>query len=141
MFRFYVTVFLSSQLENLNTCFYLSVDLLFIVSVFLIYVVHEGRILISKVLLVSVAAVFVDDTIFIANEEQFKTIRLISYVSSASFSRITVSFFSICHTQVALQFCYSRKYRNITVVCVKGLICFLFIKPPTFNPRGSFIHI
>lgn len=66
----------------MNTCFYLSVDLLFIFSVFLIYLVNEGRILISKVLLVSVAAVFVDDTILIATEEQFQNNQTDKLVSS-----------------------------------------------------------
>lgn len=57
MFRFNVTVSLSF-VRNLNTIFFLlfvSVELLFIV--FLIYVVNEGRISISKVLFVRVAAV------------------------------------------------------------------------------------
>ena len=62
---------------------FVSVELLLIVVffclfVFLIYVVNEGRISISKVLYVRVAAVFVDDTILIASEEQFTTITLIS---------------------------------------------------------------
>lgn len=57
MFRFNVTVSLGF-VRNLNTIFFLlfvSVELLFIV--FLIYVVNEGRISISKVLFVRVAAV------------------------------------------------------------------------------------